>query len=780
MATSTSSKTVRFTVDAALLRELGARLVGQPHIALAELIKNSYDADARHVRIQFEDDRIVLEDDGHGMSYTDFVNFWMRVGTTHKSIDQASPELKRVYTGSKGVGRLAAQLLANQLEVTSTALKEPSVAGYAERLESGSDDHEDRIRALVDWEHSVTAGELTSVAVPVTRDRKPDQYANGAPMGTRLTMLGLTSAWDEASFRALAQEIWALKPPFEVDKDSPESFDIELVSSYGDVVEQFDAQMQAIFDNWRSVILYKLEDDDPEADVLFELDPYAEVEDIADDGGAVTPPPPKRHSGIGHKILTVNISSREKETAARRIKIRVLDCALDQLECQIRIFNLARRQANNIRVEDSRRYMARFGGVHIYDSGFRLPYYGPQDWLDLERDHARRLSRSYLLPEELRDARQMHDLPSARRVYGMASISTSHEAKGAHRRGVDPNDALSIQVSRDRLTDNAAYRTLQRLIRVGLDLYADGVHQVPKDPPQNGNTPSTRPSTRLKEVRAAVAAARESLGEQSYQTITDTIDEAAVAARDQEVRNDQLASLLGSLATVGMTTLAWDHEASKQRHVVMDTSVRLRTVAELPAAQRRIQLDQLADDLEASARSLNDVASLFKPVLDRTSRETVTRLKARPFIRSTVSKLAVLGRGALVEVHIPETFLLPAASVAAWSAVVQNLVVNAFNAVLETPERRVDIDSGSEGKKHWLRIQDTGVGIDLDKAPGYFAPFARGMEADPRRAELGLGGAGLGLTIVRMITEPIGVTASFIEPDSDHATSVVLEWETAT
>lgn len=774
--------TVKFTVDAALLRELGARLVGQPHIALAELIKNSYDADARNVRIEFEGDQIVVEDDGHGMSYSDFVNFWMRVGTTHKSKDQASPELRRTYTGSKGVGRLAAQLLASRLDIVSRALVDPTLKGYDKRTQVSVDALEDRIAATVDWDQSVTAGELTSVAVPVRRDQRSDTFANGAPMGTRLKMSSLTSTWDEANFRALAQEIWALEPPFDLDEDSPDAFTIELVSPHGDIVEEFDDQMQAIFDNWRSVILYELKDDDPDADVLFELDPYADIEDIAEDGGAVAPLPPRRGGHAPAKLLTINIISRERDTSPRRVTIRVLDCTLDQLECEIRVFNLTHRQANNVRVEDSRRYMARFGGVHIYDSGFRLPYYGPQDWLDLERDHARRLSRSYLLPAELRDARQLHDLPSARRVFGIARISTAHEAATMPDRGVDPNDALSIQVTRDRLTDNAAYRTLQRMIRVGLDMYADGVHRTPKDPPSRGSTPKTRPSTRFEEVKAAVAAVRDQLGEQTYQTIVDNVDEASAAVGDIEKRSDQLASLLGALATVGMTTLAWDHEASKQRHVVMDASVRLRAMAKSTRKaddeELAVQLVEMADELETSARSLSEVASLFKPVLDRTSRETVARLRADRFVRSTVKKLRVLARGAMVHVDIPADFLLPAASVASWSSVLQNLLVNAYNAVLEEPVRRIDIDAGTDGSTRWLRIQDTGVGIDLSKAPGYFAPFARGMEDDPRRAELGLGGSGLGLTIVRMITEPLGVTVSFVEPDREHSTSVVLEWET--
>lgn len=301
MATrSADTQTVKFTVDAALLRELGARLVGQPHIALAELIKNSYDADARHVRIEFTGDRIVLEDDGHGMSYDAFVRYWMRVGTTHKSTKRASPELGRVYTGSKGVGRLAAQLLATRLEVTSTALSDPSTEGYAERYDAAPNELENRISAEVDWEKSVTAGELTSVEVPVREDRTADQYANGAPMGTRLTMSGLTTEWDESSFRSLAQDIWALEPPFEVDEDAPDAFNIELVSPYGAVVEEFGEQMQAIFDNWRSVIFYELEEDDPDADVLFELDPYAEINEIAEDGGTVAPLPAQRHAGLLH------------------------------------------------------------------------------------------------------------------------------------------------------------------------------------------------------------------------------------------------------------------------------------------------------------------------------------------------------------------------------------------------------------------------------------------------------------------------------------------------
>ena len=41
--TAAENEVTYFKADSALLRELGERLVGKPYIALAELIKNSYE-----------------------------------------------------------------------------------------------------------------------------------------------------------------------------------------------------------------------------------------------------------------------------------------------------------------------------------------------------------------------------------------------------------------------------------------------------------------------------------------------------------------------------------------------------------------------------------------------------------------------------------------------------------------------------------------------------------------------------------------------------------------
>src|SRR2546430_6661224 len=120
--------TFKFSVDAALLQELGERLVGRPATALAELVKNSYDADATTVHLIIKitgKGQIIVRDNGHGMTYGEFRSFWMRVGSQHKRRMKASRRFRRPLTGSKGIGRIAAQLLSRTISVETISEKEP-------------------------------------------------------------------------------------------------------------------------------------------------------------------------------------------------------------------------------------------------------------------------------------------------------------------------------------------------------------------------------------------------------------------------------------------------------------------------------------------------------------------------------------------------------------------------------------------------------------------------------------------------------------------------------
>ncbi|WP_415375507.1 ATP-binding protein [Patiriisocius sp. Uisw_017] len=76
-------KILKFSIDSALLKELGEKLVEAVHLALSELVKNSYDTDATEVEIVFDtndegNEIIKIIDNGVGMNFDAVQNYWMK------------------------------------------------------------------------------------------------------------------------------------------------------------------------------------------------------------------------------------------------------------------------------------------------------------------------------------------------------------------------------------------------------------------------------------------------------------------------------------------------------------------------------------------------------------------------------------------------------------------------------------------------------------------------------------------------------------------------------
>lgn len=116
---------LHFKFDVSTFRLLGRELITDRITALFELVKNCYDANAQNVTITFTnvnplsyESRIIIEDDGLGMSYSDIRDKWMVIGTSSKrKISKSfSPEpYHRAVAGKKGVGRFAVDKLGAKL-----------------------------------------------------------------------------------------------------------------------------------------------------------------------------------------------------------------------------------------------------------------------------------------------------------------------------------------------------------------------------------------------------------------------------------------------------------------------------------------------------------------------------------------------------------------------------------------------------------------------------------------------------------------------------------------
>ncbi len=130
-----STPLYKMTLSLNVLNHLGLTLYSNIPSVLSEVVANSYDADAENVEITITESRIVIKDDGNGMSLDDINLKYLLVGYQKRKQGEAfSPKYNRPVMGRKGIGKLSLFSIANSIEVHS--IKE----GHAEAFEMKKDD----------------------------------------------------------------------------------------------------------------------------------------------------------------------------------------------------------------------------------------------------------------------------------------------------------------------------------------------------------------------------------------------------------------------------------------------------------------------------------------------------------------------------------------------------------------------------------------------------------------------------------------------------------------
>ena len=133
-------KKLKWRFDISTFRLIGRELITDRITALFELVKNCYDANATRVDVVFEnvsydnavvDDttkevrvnpgsKVVIEDNGYGMSFEDIRDKWMVIGTASKRTSPFSPRpFGRRCVGEKGIGRFAVEKLGDKVNIVT-------------------------------------------------------------------------------------------------------------------------------------------------------------------------------------------------------------------------------------------------------------------------------------------------------------------------------------------------------------------------------------------------------------------------------------------------------------------------------------------------------------------------------------------------------------------------------------------------------------------------------------------------------------------------------------
>ena len=328
-----TSGSARMRPRARLINVIGDELISDEPVAVVELVKNAYDADARKVSVRFEGasetlERIVVIDNGHGMSLQAVLDSWFEPGTATKRKGGKSPG-GRPFQGAKGIGRFAAARLARHLFLQSRMADAP-----------------DAVYVLLDWGMFDEESYLDELTIDY------ETRAASIQPGTQLTLEGLRKRWEDSDFEELHARLSRLISPFEEIRDFEIELDIPARPDLSGTVEPPQLLLQPRY------LLKGTLDATGSFSGEFQLD------------GVTTATFTQRKLG-GTGVVPENCGPFS-------VEIRAWDRDREGLE------PIAERTDQSI--TQIRRTLNAYCGVSIYRDGFRVHPYGEKgnDWLNLD------------------------------------------------------------------------------------------------------------------------------------------------------------------------------------------------------------------------------------------------------------------------------------------------------------------------------------------------------------------------------------------------------------
>jgi signal transduction histidine kinase/anti-sigma regulatory factor (Ser/Thr protein kinase) len=329
---------------------IGRDLIQDRYAAIVELVKNAYDADSPDVILKFQasqdgsQNKICIEDHGHGMSRETVIDKWMVPSTDDKLLRLKSPG-GRIMQGRKGVGRYAASILGDDLLLETTS--------------EGK-----RTTVFVEWKNFESAQYLDDVEILVeTKD-------SAEPLGTRLTITGgneMLAEWNKSEFNKLKFELKKLMSPVSIALSENEElgeFRIELSIS-GFLIDE-DIVKQTI-----------------EPYPLFDLFDYRIAGRIVSDGKGDLTYSNQRARNTPEEQISFEFGS-PTGCGDLVFDVRVYDREPDAIEALIGR-GLKDEAGTYVGKQQARALLNQYNGVGVFRNGFRIRPLGDADfdWLKL-------------------------------------------------------------------------------------------------------------------------------------------------------------------------------------------------------------------------------------------------------------------------------------------------------------------------------------------------------------------------------------------------------------
>ena len=709
----TDSKPLSIRPYARLLTMLGEQLIKNERIALVELIKNSYDADADWVEVRFEgfgkrmtsqpESRIVVRDNGCGMSLETIRTSWMNPATPAKFLDKRhgkrrTPSKNRVVQGEKGIGRFAVLKLAKKVTVTTRperAKQETSVTYDFTRfdedfvLEDGKEKEIFLDEVEIDW-----------------AQRTPETFL-GSAHGTAIEMDVLKGDWNERLVDQFCRDVANLTDPVSrlTRKTTTDSFEIR-VSCNGEQRIVADDQEETLKSLVEDKAVLSIEGRFVSEGCLFQFDMGAGSQELSMYSEHVT------------GLWIWRQRYLEKNVRKKALKSQIYRCG--DFRFQFYIFDFSRGIQGRYLLKQQEKNLLKEHRIYLYRDGVRVyPYGDPDDdWLNIDVSRGKGRAGHFFSNDQILG---WVDITQE----GNPDLRDKTNREGLIETGTAAQDFLFLIptfLSYVRQRPFSRYQQKQRQKNLAKTVREGAIAKL------------------LAELRELLKEAGETARAQDVSKVeTMYTKEREFLTRRAEVTED--------LAGVGLSVEMASHDImllmTRAREIGLGLA---RNVREGSMEQARTQADMLVGVLQQIVSGMRDVQSLFG-----VSRRRRKLLKVEPILDKIHAIYASLLEKYEIEFRKSVVGTSPLVA-SATDGVVMQVLINLFdNAAywLDTnaPSRPREIRVILDGDRGELIFADSGPGVDVEDKPYIFEAFFSGK---------GQEGRGLGLYIARQLLERYG------------------------
>lgn len=354
-------KQLSFKSRARLMPQIGDQLIKNESIALLELVKNAYDADAPNVWVEMWDidkpktGKIVVRDNGDGMDLFTIENSWMEIGTDNKKnlleeyiASNKKSALGRLPMGEKGIGRFGVHKLGNKITLVTRMQDKKEVV------------------VKIDWTIFEKFDYLEQV--PITVIEREPEYFIGEQKGTYIEITDLKNVWTRGKLRDVYRSVMSLQSPFE----SIQSFKVYFETNHSEWLEGL-----LTIDKIRDHALFFADaviEGDEIIELNYEFKPWKVLSKLEEKQISRTHIQMCREERVNNKKVLKSIDLSELSIGRVRMKLMIFD-----LDNTILSYGVSDKKG-------LKEYLKNNGGIAVYRDNIRIYEYGDSgnDWLQLE------------------------------------------------------------------------------------------------------------------------------------------------------------------------------------------------------------------------------------------------------------------------------------------------------------------------------------------------------------------------------------------------------------